>query len=250
MELATGVVPAKPDLGRMRRDRTGRVREAMREQGLDAVVLLGNTNVVYATGAIWPLSDASRTNFEQPVAVVLADDELPHLFSPNRADARMQADLPDDHVHGPAHLDFDEGVETFLPQLYDLVGEGAAVAIDAEAAAAAGKSVHLGKRQPGEAEVTARDFHGRKHAERVVEPVAAGHADLEGERFAQDVGGDRRAVGVERVAQGADVSPLPFTKATTVRPAAWPIRRSRCSLSKGMIAVPPGSRPCICPVRR
>jgi Xaa-Pro aminopeptidase len=130
MEAATGIVPPKPDLARMRRDRTTRIRDVMREQGLDAVVLLGNTNVVYATGAIWPLSDASRTNFEQPVAVVVADDELPHLFTPNRADARMQAELPDDHVHGPAHLDFDEGVETFLPQLYDLVGEQAAVAID------------------------------------------------------------------------------------------------------------------------
>ena len=41
-------------------------------------------NVVYATGAIWPLADSGRANFEQPVAVVLADDEWPHLFSPVR----------------------------------------------------------------------------------------------------------------------------------------------------------------------
>jgi Xaa-Pro aminopeptidase len=130
MSAAVGLVPDKPDLARMRRDRTGRIRETMRAQGLDAVVLLGNTNVVYATGAIWPLSDASRTYFEQPVAVVLADDELPHLFSPNRADPRMQADLPDDHLHGPAHLDFDEGVEAFLPRLYEITGDKAAIAID------------------------------------------------------------------------------------------------------------------------
>ena len=82
----------------------------MRDQGIDALVLLGNTNVIYATGAIWPLADSGRTNFEQPVAVVLADDECPHIFSPVRDDERLRADLPADHLHGPVYLDFDEGV--------------------------------------------------------------------------------------------------------------------------------------------
>jgi Xaa-Pro aminopeptidase len=50
-------IPAEADLARMQRDRVARVRAAMREQGLDALVLLGNTNVVYATGAVWPLAD-------------------------------------------------------------------------------------------------------------------------------------------------------------------------------------------------
>ena len=85
----------------------------MREQGLDALVLLGNTNVVYATGAIWPLADSGRANFEQPVAVVLVDDEWPHLFSPMREDDRLRVELPSDHLHGPVYLDFDEGVELF-----------------------------------------------------------------------------------------------------------------------------------------
>ena len=74
-------------LARMQRDRMERLQAVMREQGFDALVLLGNTNVVYATGAIWPLADSGRGNFEQPVAVVLADDEWPHLFTPIRADA-------------------------------------------------------------------------------------------------------------------------------------------------------------------
>ena len=85
----------------------------MREQGLDALVLLGNTNVVYATGAIWPLADSGRANFEQPVAVVLADDEWPHLFSPMREDDGLRTGLPADHLHGPVYLDFDEGVQLF-----------------------------------------------------------------------------------------------------------------------------------------
>jgi Xaa-Pro aminopeptidase len=76
------------------------------------------------------LSDGGRTNFEQPVAVVLADDELPHLFSPVRTDDRLRHSLPADHLHGPAHLDFDEGVETFAASLAELVPSNAVIAID------------------------------------------------------------------------------------------------------------------------
>ena len=86
---APTLIPPEPDLARMRRDRTARIHAAMREQGLDALILLGNTNVVYATGAIWPLADSGRANFEQPVAVVLIDDEWPHLFSPMREDEQL-----------------------------------------------------------------------------------------------------------------------------------------------------------------
>ena len=97
----------------MQRDRGERLRAIMREQGLDALVLLGNTNVAYATGAIWPLADSGRANFEQPVAVVLVDDPVPHLFSPGRDDDRRPTALPDDHRHGPAYLGIDEGVGLF-----------------------------------------------------------------------------------------------------------------------------------------
>jgi Xaa-Pro aminopeptidase len=107
-----------------------RLHEAMGQHGLDALVLLGNTNVVYATGAIWPLADSGRANFEQPVAVVLAGDEWPHLFSPMREDDRLLADLPADHLHGPVYLDFDEGVDLFASQLAELVPENATIAMD------------------------------------------------------------------------------------------------------------------------
>jgi Xaa-Pro aminopeptidase len=123
-------IPPKADLARMRRARGERVRTIMREQGIDALVLLGNTNVVYATGAIWPLADSGRSNFEQPVAVVVADDEHPHLFLPVRADDQLLTVLPADHVHGPVYLDYDEGVAAFVPQLARLVPAGATVALD------------------------------------------------------------------------------------------------------------------------
>ncbi len=102
----------------------------MREQGIDVVVLLGNTNVVYATGAVWPLADAGRANFELPVAVVLLDDEWPHLFSPMREDDGLRMQLPSDHIHGPVYLDFDEGVQLFAAQLARLVPDKALIAID------------------------------------------------------------------------------------------------------------------------
>ena len=124
------LIPATPDLARMRRERMGRVHAAMREQGLDALVLLGNTNVVYATGAIWPLADSGRANFEQPVALVLAEDEWPHLFSPMREDDRLLTELPADHLHGPVYLDFDEGVQLFAAQLAELLPVHATVAMD------------------------------------------------------------------------------------------------------------------------
>ena len=123
-------VPAQADARRMQRDRMARVRDAMAEQGLDALVLLGNTNVVYATGAIWPLADSGRANFEQPVAVVMADDEWPHLFSPVQEDDRLRTELPPDHLHGPVYLDFDEGVQLFAAELAGLVGPGAVIAMD------------------------------------------------------------------------------------------------------------------------
>jgi Xaa-Pro aminopeptidase len=126
----SSAIPATADLPRMRRERLDRVRALLEEQGIDALVLLGNTNVVYATGAIWPLADSGRANFEQPVAVVLADDEWPHLFSAVRDDDRFRLDLPDDHVHGPVYLDFDEGVAAFVEQLRALLPSAPVLAFD------------------------------------------------------------------------------------------------------------------------
>ncbi len=123
-------IPPQADLPRMHRERVERVRDLMREQGIDALVLLGNTNVVYATGAIWPLADSGRANFEQPVAVVTVDDEWPHLFSPMREEDRLRVELPSDHIHGPVYLDFDEGVQLFASQLAGLVPGNAVIAID------------------------------------------------------------------------------------------------------------------------
>ncbi|VEG56974.1 peptidase M24 [Mycolicibacterium aurum] len=123
-------IPAEPDFTRMRREVGARLRAAMSEQGVDALVLLGNSNVIYATGISWPLADAGLSHVERPVAVVLADDEHPHLFLPFREGTVMESDLPDDHLHGPVYLEFDEGVAEFATILARLIPAGASLATD------------------------------------------------------------------------------------------------------------------------
>src|ERR687894_1610331 len=104
-------IPDLPDRARMYRESGARLRAAMAENGVDALILLNNGNVVYATGASWPLLDAGLSHVERPVAIVLADDEHPHLFMPFREGSAAACEVPADHVHGPMYLEFDEGVE-------------------------------------------------------------------------------------------------------------------------------------------
>ncbi|OBK76270.1 Xaa-Pro peptidase family protein [Mycobacterium sp. 1274761.0] len=124
------LIPEAPDRARMYRDTGARLRAAMAEQGVDALVLLLNGHVTYATGASWPMLDAGLGHVERPVAIVLADDEHPHLFMPLREGASSEFRVPPDHLHGPLYLEFDEGVEHFARMLAGLVPPNACVAVD------------------------------------------------------------------------------------------------------------------------
>ena len=123
-------IPDLPDRGRMYREIGARLRSTMKEKGVDALVLLGNGNVVYATGSSWPLLDAGLSHVERPVAIVVADDEHPHLYMPRREGAASHTELPPDHVHGPLYLEFDEGVEHLAKVMAGLIRTGATVAVD------------------------------------------------------------------------------------------------------------------------
>jgi Xaa-Pro aminopeptidase len=123
-------IPDTPDRARMRRETGARLRSAMADNGVDALIVLGNNDVVYATGASWPLADAGLSHVERPIAVVLADDEWPHLFLPFREGVASESELPADHVHGPVYLEFDEGVKKFAGVVRELIPTGAAVAVD------------------------------------------------------------------------------------------------------------------------
>jgi Xaa-Pro aminopeptidase len=101
----------------------------MADQGIDALLLLGNSNVSYATGVTWPLADAGRAHIERPVALVIVGDDMPHLFTPF-APHSTELGLDEDHLHGPAYLDLDEGVEAFTRLAAGLLPPKAVVAFD------------------------------------------------------------------------------------------------------------------------
>ncbi len=72
-------IPETPDIERMRRETGARLRSAMADRGVDALILLGNNAVVYAAGVSWPLGDAGLSYVERPVAVVLGRRPAPAL---------------------------------------------------------------------------------------------------------------------------------------------------------------------------
>jgi Xaa-Pro aminopeptidase len=124
------VIPDEPDRGRMYREVGARIRAAMADNGVDALILLMNGHVSYATGASWPLLDAGLSHIERPVAIVLADDEHPHVFLPFREGASAEFQVPVDHRHRAAYLEFEDGVEGFVKVAEGLVRPGAVVAVD------------------------------------------------------------------------------------------------------------------------
>ena len=123
-------IPDLPDLARMRRETGQKLRAAMARHGVDVLVLIGNSKVSYATGVSWPLGDSGLAHVDRPVAVVLADDPVPHLFMPFRAGAGPGPELPVGHLHDPVYLEYDEGAELFAAQLAELVPAGAVIAVD------------------------------------------------------------------------------------------------------------------------
>jgi Xaa-Pro aminopeptidase len=110
----------EPDLARLARERRERLAAAMARHDVPALLLLGRANVQYATGAVWPLGDEGRAQQEPVLALVSADDALPHLFA-SSLDVE-HADLPDDHVHAGVHVACDAGVRVFAGKLRDLLG--------------------------------------------------------------------------------------------------------------------------------
>jgi Xaa-Pro dipeptidase len=130
MTTTVETIPETPDRARMYRDIGVRLRAAMADQGVDALMLLLNGHVTYATGASWPMLDAGLGHVERPVALVLASDEHPHLFMPMREGAASEFQVPADHLHGPVYLEFEEGVEQFARITAELIPQGANVAVD------------------------------------------------------------------------------------------------------------------------
>lgn len=79
------------DRARMVRERHARLVGALADQGLDVLLLLGQGNVNYATGARMPDADQAQALHHRAVAVVSADGTPPVVFT--SAPERVPTDL-------------------------------------------------------------------------------------------------------------------------------------------------------------
>ncbi len=85
------------DLARMRRDRLAKLDAAMGVAGVDTLVLCGQQNVSYASGARVPAADHVRASLWRAVAVLERGAPWPHLFTAFPEGA--PAELPDEFLH-------------------------------------------------------------------------------------------------------------------------------------------------------
>ena len=100
----------------------------MRKQGVDALLLLGTSAVQYAAGAPAPAVDASRATMLRPVALVLADDPEPHLFTPYPEAAAGR--ISENHIHPPLFVELDEASAEIAATLARMVPDDAVLAAD------------------------------------------------------------------------------------------------------------------------
>lgn len=95
----------------------------MNAQGVDTLLLLGQSNVGYATGTRVPAADQGRAIHRRPAAIVTADGAAPHVFTwfPEGA----PPELSPDHVHDGLRLEHEDGARA----LVDLLSDGS-LAVD------------------------------------------------------------------------------------------------------------------------
>jgi Xaa-Pro aminopeptidase len=115
------------DLARMRAERHARLVAAMHDHHVDALLLLGQSNVVYATGLKVPAAEMNQSLHRRAVALVTADGEAPHVWTwypegvPN--------EHPADHVHPGLRLEFDTGARALASTIAE-VSPTARLAVD------------------------------------------------------------------------------------------------------------------------
>ena len=116
------MIPDTPDLARMRADRRAKLHRALAEKDVTAAVLLGTTNVRWATGARVVAADQGRAARTRNVAVAVAGDAVPHLFT--HTPEGVPADHPVDHVHPGLDLETEAGATALVAFVANHVGDG------------------------------------------------------------------------------------------------------------------------------
>ncbi|MBI3743870.1 MAG: aminopeptidase P family protein [Chloroflexi bacterium] len=107
------------DFERMRRDRHAKLLKAMQAADIDALILSGRANVMYATGAQPLLTDSAR-DFYQPTMAAVTRDGATHLFTPYPEGAAPG--FSRDNVHAPFMPEFEDGVRQMADRLKALIG--------------------------------------------------------------------------------------------------------------------------------
>jgi Xaa-Pro dipeptidase len=101
------------DLDRMRHDRRRKLVDAMHANDLDGLVLLGQNNVGYATGARAPIADAARAGAQRMVAIITPDDTRLFTAFPDGVPPELSAKQVLDAVP----LEFDHGGRALVDAL-------------------------------------------------------------------------------------------------------------------------------------
>jgi Xaa-Pro aminopeptidase len=112
----------------MRADRQRKLYEALTQRDAAVAVLSGTTNVRWATGARVVAAEQGRSAHFRNVAVVVAGDAMPHLFT--HMVEGVPATHPPDHVHGGLDLESDKGASTLAAFVADHVGRGTRALLD------------------------------------------------------------------------------------------------------------------------
>jgi Xaa-Pro aminopeptidase len=107
-------------------DRVAKLRAEMARAGIDTLLLLGTSNVSYATGAMAPGTDSSRALIARPVA--LLTEEGLDLYTPYPDG--VPADLPAGRVHDAVFPEFDEGAAGLASEVSARLPAGARLACD------------------------------------------------------------------------------------------------------------------------
>ncbi|MDQ1384102.1 MAG: Xaa-Pro dipeptidase [Actinomycetota bacterium] len=103
------------DLARMRRDRIAKLNRALDNAGVDVLVLCGQQNVSFATGARAPAADHMRASWWRAVAVLERGAPWPHLYTDFPEGA--PSEIPDEHLHRAIEVETAAGADELLRAL-------------------------------------------------------------------------------------------------------------------------------------
>src|SRR5438046_10742528 len=95
------------ELARLRRDRIAKLHTAMETAGAETLVLCGQSNVSYATGARVPPADHMRAAGWRAVVVLNGNEWWPQLYTELPEGA--PADVPDEQRTGAIEVESDAG---------------------------------------------------------------------------------------------------------------------------------------------